>query len=772
MNKIIIFLLYLLTIGVIHAQHTLTGTVIDSGGNPVQNAEIRLITLQSFPEGDVIKEAKTDTSGKFIINDIPSAKYAMYTNKFGYDPDWGVLDFFRSYDDIGIQLQRYSIPEKIEDVKLSLDDGKRIIPMLLQQDGTWKNEIELDSGVYKFGFIINDESYPYIDINAEYQYNGQGDYVSVVRNERRNKISFLFNPAQYNKVSTDTLKYDRFNWFSCKYYQEKILKHVKSGSEFLVNALQTHKVVFLGEHHAIVNPIIFLADSIEKLYYEGNLRYLFLEGKSGPDMFQHSPQIFHPWESNAKRYEWRYLYDKIEQLNKKIGKGDKLVVINAEEGYADLPLTSPEMMSKNLNARDIWAYNSIKKTVIETKKNEKILIFYGNAHGVKNICTRSRGGYTYPHTSLSYYLNEEFGKELYTIDFTVFDHGKDGYFEYPVTSLLEHFYLKKKGTKILGFETRDVFNKANLAPQSFVNIDFDGSLITGEAIYGIPDIFLSSERVNAPALQLLKMTYGESVMNGRFNYVLSLGFDKILYYSTLLFKDPIQYTYWNPKISLKKQIQLLEKRTDKVATSDNSKIELSMLNRYSTYLGLGYTCVIQKYSYHDALYYLEQCRKIFPDLIYHDYLLFQHYYNFEKYENAVQVGESILKNKNSLNLRELPELYSSLAEIYKKINNTAKSHSYIKKSGQFATEKFDEANEGLFILEIAPGSQGEKHFKFGDIILSYNGVKVNTQDELVAQILSDNSKNVEVLFRRDSKILKTILKGGRIGLTLIEKYTR
>ena len=108
-----------LDIAKIDNEGSISGTVIDVDGNPIEDATVKIFDLNYNP----IKHTMTNAAGKYLINDIPVDDYLVYCVKDGYQ-----LSTKRTV--------------KVEDVEVVLDD---IV-------------LNIDSSYYKgsiFGIVYN-----------------------------------------------------------------------------------------------------------------------------------------------------------------------------------------------------------------------------------------------------------------------------------------------------------------------------------------------------------------------------------------------------------------------------------------------------------------------------------------------------------------------------------------------------------------------------------------------------------------------------------------
>ncbi len=225
------------------------------------------------------------------------------------------------------------------------------------------------------------------------------------------------------------------------------LQKSKNANEQILEAIQQKKIVFIGETHTTVFPILYMTQNMEK-FYEAGVRYLFLEEDGDGFSFtdgsydNYKIHIVPQWCTYAWKYEYHLMEKEIARINQ-LHPGAPINVIFPEEG-----VVWPENMddvAAVLNARDMQSHKAIIETIDGAKPEDKAIIFYGDGHGSKlpdNYWNYE--GLWYP---TGYYLNKYYGDQyvafdiwhLRNNDYTKVNYGRDSNFK-----ILDEKYLSEK----------------------------------------------------------------------------------------------------------------------------------------------------------------------------------------------------------------------------------------------------------------------------------------------------------------------------------------
>jgi hypothetical protein len=169
---------------------------------------------------------------------------------------------------------------------------------------------------------------------------------------------------------------------------ERAIRDAPSAREYMVGLIKSRKLVFLGELHTTVDPILFLAGNL-RAFYDAGLRYLFYEGAlpgfapvgRTDSRFEEPYYIYFtaPWAHAGWKYEAKVLSDAIRGLNAGRPGGDRLRVVCAENGLVQSASSEKEL----LDARDAYAFETISAVMDGSAEGAKGLVFYGQSHGMK-----------------------------------------------------------------------------------------------------------------------------------------------------------------------------------------------------------------------------------------------------------------------------------------------------------------------------------------------------------------------------------------------------
>ena len=177
-------------------ESSLTGRVVLEAGRGFDDVDAVLIR----PGGDGEAQRwdlELSGRGEFRKEDLPPGDYRLEIVKPRYDPYAG--EFFLSEDEsiyMEVELKRYSIPERIWDVRLvgafQNWDPQRAVPLDDEDgDGLWETSLPFPAGRYQYAFLINGLEERFIDIDSRlYEPDGRGYYYSVIELDEAELLQF------------------------------------------------------------------------------------------------------------------------------------------------------------------------------------------------------------------------------------------------------------------------------------------------------------------------------------------------------------------------------------------------------------------------------------------------------------------------------------------------------------------------------------------------------------------------------------------------------
>ena len=460
------------------------------------------------------------------------------------------------------------------------------------------------------------------------------------------------------------------------------LQDAKNADEQIFEYLQSKKIVFIGENHSTVFPILYMTQNMEKFYNTG-VRYLFLE-EEGDGFFpagnydDYRLQIVPPWCTFGWKYEYHLMELEIARINQ-LHPDDPINVIFPEKG-----IIWPEDMNdatKVLNARDAQAQKTIIQIMDNSKLEDKAIIFYGSGHGMKNP------DHFYSDEALwyssGYYLNNHYGDqyasfniyELINNDYTKVNYGKDSDFK-----ILNEKYLRKE-----------------LSEDEISNYDF--YCATNQRIYGIAIPYITT----AYHLQALyNNVAGFDINDQSPNRARELSYFALaISYLKYCFGDYFPFSF--EENNLEEALDLLNKSVFQSGKAPSSfcknlpSYTIEEWEKYAEYLFSYEWLEDYIYGYIDyekmgkkacgyIIYNMKQAIKMNPQDPWPQYWLAyfmneKAYYSGKKadYEKAITEWENFLNYDAASACPGLLTAYDRLSINYLKIGNEEKSNFYINK---------------------------------------------------------------------------------------------
>jgi hypothetical protein len=184
-------------------ESSLTGRVVLEAGRGFDDVDAVLIRPGGTEEVAAGRwPLELSGRGEFRKENLLPGTYRLEITKPRYDPY--AYRFFLGEDEsiyLEVELKRYTIPERIWDVRLVGDfqgwDAERAVPLEDEDgDGLWQTSLPFPAGRYRYAYRINGLDEPFIDIDSRlYEPDGRGYYHSVVELEEARLVDFHLDTA-------------------------------------------------------------------------------------------------------------------------------------------------------------------------------------------------------------------------------------------------------------------------------------------------------------------------------------------------------------------------------------------------------------------------------------------------------------------------------------------------------------------------------------------------------------------------------------------------
>ncbi len=248
----------------------------------------------------------------------------------------------------------------------------------------------------------------------------------------------------------------------------------------IMDDLTSKKVIFIGENHDDVYPILFLKNYIED-FYKAGVRYIFFEtGDDGyisdTNIQKADFEIIPPWTCYAWKYEQHLLEEEIHNINKK-NISSPIKVFWPEYG---IKLPESKDYTEIMNFRDNKIQDFIINILADSEADEKAIILYGADHG---SCITEK-----------YYFNEEVKSEWKMTGVYLKDYFGDKYSSYRFFSFDSNQYEKvvyknKFDCVILSGQNFDSF-----VPLEYRKM-FDFIAVYKDPVYGVIYPYIQSKQI-------------------------------------------------------------------------------------------------------------------------------------------------------------------------------------------------------------------------------------------------------------------------------------
>ena len=751
-----------------------TGKAFGEDGKPLSGVEIRLHLVCALTKTNAQYFTKSQSDGSFKLTNVLKGSYLLFFNKWGYSPNWKRLSVNTESSDIDCLMRRYAVPKSIDSVELFLVDNRHldktnVFPMEQNASGVWEREVSLQKGKYRYGYRINGEVLPYVDIKATHiMYNGFGDYICLKQIDSPEAVRFSFCSHDY-PVSDDRFPLDDEDWFGRKLLVEKAVKYAIDGDDFLLEKVKSNKIVFFSEGHRESWEIEFLTKNLQKLYDEANLRYLFIEKPLQVEATNYRPGDLQGWIQI--NYAWQELYSEINRINEAVKEPcEKLRLIFAEE---DLNFNIFENISypsieggKAMNARDKSAFIKITNTLQNAREQDKAIVFYGGCHGLRVQYGNTGGLYPvdFPYTNIARYLMRYYGNRFYNID----EYTYDTHLKYPYDlPMIDAVLCSKIPADIYGFAQVKV-------PIYQVTDAFDAFIYCKKQEWCMPSCFINTETTTdilmdylCKWLEYLRL---KRPLNWDAEWAIDPEFASTMYLLKLFYGEHFKVDYWNPKVPVEQSVAEFTNwiRKNKSTIRFDGDKEVQLKKEYYFQFIRGGWAVHEGYPF-EGIPFLIRAGKLIPGDLYSDYNLLQAYKMIGETAKAVEAGERLLNNENICVFMYLPDVYSNLSDCYLRLSNRTDYERIQEKLQALKPAQLtrkDKLVSGVFVSIVSWNSVAAKVFRFGDIITKYNRQTVSSPEEFNKLLVMDPNTTVEIEFLRGDKTMKINAPGGKLGLLL------
>jgi tetratricopeptide (TPR) repeat protein len=491
-------------------------------------------------------------------------------------------------------------------------------------------------------------------------------------------------------------------------------------ADYIVNALEQNKLVFIGEDHSIVNEEIFMAENLQA-FYDVGLRYIFREsfeeeeGAVGAENLQAFHDIgvsyflvkredgqppspgspnyrimtFPPWRNDVGGGIETGLFNQaIRNINNVVPKQEQIRQIPSEAGYT----------GNDLNKRDKIAFKNISEFMGKIPANKKAMVFYGYGHGQKKPTEmKINGGEPFLWTPLGARLKERYGDGFISIYLTS---NKDDIRDISLD--IAQLKDSESKPKIVLPNT-----KSNVINNSYIQrclSRYDAVIVDRETMFSTgPNYAPTYENLFAMYNGLY---YLENNINNWKNDVAIYRFQdqgqylQYIYYLKLWLGDRFDYRLWDTKKSL--HAALNELNGTVFMKNDTIKdisvaFNMQQMNNYCKAMlmsGVGGfiyddfdPAVVQsredilKLVFPRIADYMKEAIALFPQDLWSYYWLAYAETELENYDEAIKQWEYIIEQPLAYCMETLPRVYRQLSKCYAAKGDYAKSDMY-KKMGE------------------------------------------------------------------------------------------
>jgi hypothetical protein len=338
-----------------------------------------------------------------------------------------------------------------------------------------------------------------------------------------------------------------------------------------------------------------------------------------------------------------------------------------------------------MNQRDITAFNNISNIVDNMRDDERVLIFYGSAHGVTNPIKQAYTDSTalFGRRSFMWKSFSAMLKEKYEDDFESFAHVS--FNDYMNNHILDNNVINEYSEyhKIIFMEDAKNFDLPHDLKTS-LNL-YDGFIMDQESTYGIYHQYVPNyenlQFIFSSLKEMEKNTDMFKLEDNYFHWQDQGQYLMYIYYLKLYFGDAFDYQFWNPAKPLAEVLSDLEQNVfvNKETLNENlcfSK-DIETLREYhklmivSNVLGF-----VERLPSMDNAWLardMEKAVELFPEDLWAWYWLAYAKTEDGQYEEAAQLWKYIISQPLAYCMETLPKCYEQLAYCYEQLGDIEKS---------------------------------------------------------------------------------------------------
>ena len=473
---------------------------------------------------------------------------------------------------------------------------------------------------------------------------------------------------------------------------DEILLAAPDSFSELEKIVKEKKIIFIGSNdHRQINDHNFLnRESVEKLRKLG-IKYILVEA-GGPKDFVFSKsdlednwiRVFYPWHGVDVQYHENEFRKVVLDVNNKLKEEDQLIMVSLEANREnEIPEDSEE--TDFFNYRDKYMFDVAKRFIDNSKSDEKVLIYCGSGHGIKEpVKYFGPNKWKTLGSQLAKAYGDDYGAYSYVSLSGAFYPWVIGGINLPGQQIKEKFITSEYAQKV---------NKLiNFVQPNLINL-YDGFIIDKNTEYGL----LYGYALHVPVVlkEVIKETKETAAYCNEIDksydynpdqYYKLDSFIRNIYYLKLFYGDLFDYNLWNPSTKLQDALNKLPLDYKGSKSLDNDKMA-----EYQNYLNYSMVDLHNIQSKKDAkicyehwLPFIEKAKSIYPEEVWCDYWMAVVNYKLGNFDVAKTYCDAFLNNPLSMSCQVLPEILNTAIQCCK---NIGEDYSlYEEKLGNLSNE--------------------------------------------------------------------------------------